>query len=219
MIKYSQTLFLISSDKYLNDALTDQFKLVNSLAFKILEDLEDLKEVQHADLIILNEMNKGQLFLKNLSKIKINNNNSVIIVLLDHSERDFYKEDEKLDNLLIIEKPFDYGYLEKIIMQQLHKRDLKVINLGKNKFYPTERLLVKSAGAKVRLTEKESDILIFLFNYNNQVVSKKQLLQHVWGYKDGVTTHTLETHLYYLRKKLGSDTFILTEKNGYVLSI
>jgi DNA-binding response OmpR family regulator len=218
MIKYSQTLFLISSDKYLNDALTDQFKLVNSLAFKILEDLEDLKEVQHADLIILNEMNKGQFLLKNLSKIKINNN-SVIIVLLDHSERDFYKEDEKLDNLLIIEKPFDYGYLEKIIMQQLHKRDLKVINLEKNKFYPSKRLLVKSAGAEIRLTEKESDILIFLFNYNNQVVSKKQLLQHVWGYKDGVTTHTLETHLYYLRKKLGSDTLILTEKNGYVLSI
>jgi len=78
--------------------------------------------------------------------------------------------------------------------------------------------LVISEVNEVRLTEKETDILMFLYSFANQTVSKKQLLNEVWGYKDGVTTHTLETHLYYLRKKLGDDKIISTEKDGYLLS-
>ena len=78
--------------------------------------------------------------------------------------------------------------------------------------------MVISEVNEVRLTEKETDILMFLYSFANQTVSKKQLLDEVWGYKDGVTTHTLETHLYYLRKKLGDDKIISTEKDGYLLS-
>ena len=51
------------------------------------------------------------------------------------------------------------------------------------------------------------------------MVSKDILLHKVWGYENGVNTHTLETHLYYLRKKLDNDKLITTEKGGYLMSL
>jgi len=73
----------------------------------------------------------------------------------------------------------------------------------------------------VRLTEKETSILNFLYHTGNQTVSRNTLLVEVWGYDSGVTTHTLETHVYRLRQKIElnpSDAEILvTEAGGYRL--
>ena len=91
-----------------------------------------------------------------------------------------------------------------------------VIKLDKIKFYPRNKLLVFNKRKAVRLTEKEVDILMFLYVNANHAVSKSQLLNKVWGYKEGVTTHTLETHLYYLRKKLNNDNMISNQKDGYL---
>ena len=57
MIKYAQIVFLISSDRDLNDALVDQFKLLNLFKFQILPNISDLKEVNNKDLIIFNDIN------------------------------------------------------------------------------------------------------------------------------------------------------------------
>ena len=72
-------------------------------------------------------------------------------------------------------------------------------------FIQCKKLLVNSSNLEIRLTEKETDILLFLYYSVNKVVSKEILLHKVWGYSNGVNTHTLETHLYYLRKKLDND--------------
>ena len=60
-------------------------------------------------------------------------------------------------------------------------------------------------GNKVRLTEKETAILRYLYRAGQKPVSRETLLQEVWGYNSGVTTHTLETHVYRLRQKVEKD--------------
>ena len=106
-----------------------------------------------------------------------------------------------------------------VILKNLNRSASETIYLNEIQFHPNKKLLVIGEANEVRLTEKETGILMYLHSFANQTVSKKELLNEVWGYKDGVTTHTLETHLYYLRKKLGDDKIISSEKDGYLLSI
>jgi DNA-binding winged helix-turn-helix (wHTH) protein len=76
-------------------------------------------------------------------------------------------------------------------------------------------------GSKVRLTEKETSILRYLYRAGQRPVSRETLLQEVWGYNSGVTTHTLETHIYRLRQKIEKDAaapaILVTESRGYKL--
>lgn len=218
MIKYAQIVFLVSSDRDLNDALFDQFQLVDSFKFHILNNLNDLKDLSNIDLLIFNDTNHDQTSLEILSKIQSRNNYNSILVLSNQLDSRIYGELRNSDRFFIIEKPFNYEYLERVILQNLNRSALETIYLNEIQFHPNKKLLVISEANEVRLTEKETDILMFLYNFANQTVSKKQLLNEVWGYKDSVTTHTLETHLYYLRKKLGDDKIISTEKDGYLLS-
>jgi len=72
------------------------------------------------------------------------------------------------------------------------------------------------------LTEKETNILKFLYRAPIPVVPRDMLLQDVWGYNAAVTTHTLETHIYRLRQKIEPDPanvqLLLTETGGYRLN-
>ena len=74
---------------------------------------------------------------------------------------------------------------------------------------------------KVRLTEKETAILKYLYRAGTKAVGRQILLNEVWGYNAAVTTHTLETHIYRLRQKIEPDPtnarLLLTEGGGYRL--
>ena len=76
-------------------------------------------------------------------------------------------------------------------------------------------------GQKLRLTEKETAILRYLYRAGEKVVTRDILLQEVWGYNSHVTTHTLETHIYRLRQKIERDPavarLLVTEAGGYKL--
>ena len=75
----------------------------------------------------------------------------------------------------------------------------------------------------IKLTEKEVDILKYLYKSGDNIVSKRDLLQHVWGYSPDVSTHTIETHIYRLRQKVEhgdeSAQLILTNEGGYLLKM
>ena len=83
------------------------------------------------------------------------------------------------------------------------------------------RIGISPKGNKVRLTEKETSILRYLYRAGQRPVSRETLLQEVWGYNSGVTTHTLETHIYRLRQKIEKDAaapaILVTEAGGYKL--
>jgi DNA-binding response OmpR family regulator len=82
-------------------------------------------------------------------------------------------------------------------------------------------LLTGPNNTKVRLTEKETSILKYLYRAGDKVVGREVLLHEVWGYNPAVTTHTLETHIYRLRQKIELDPahakLLVTESGGYRL--
>ncbi len=82
-------------------------------------------------------------------------------------------------------------------------------------------MLLTEKGGKIRLTEKETSILRYLYRAGQRVVARDVLLQEVWGYNAAVTTHTLETHVYRLRQKIEADPsqarILVTDAGGYKL--
>jgi DNA-binding response OmpR family regulator len=89
-------------------------------------------------------------------------------------------------------------------------------------FKPAVKMLVEEAAKKkIRLTEKEAAILKYLYRAGQKPVSRETLLGEVWGYNAGVTTHTLETHVYRLRQKIekdaGKPAILVTDQGGYRL--
>jgi DNA-binding response OmpR family regulator len=125
-----------------------------------------------------------------------------------------------------ITKPFRLAVLLARLRAHLRQHQTSedaVFNLGNYSFQPSSKQLVDNkTGNRVRLTEKETAILKFLFRAKGEVVPREQLLNAVWGYNAGVTTHTLETHVYRLRQKIEPDPtkarILVTEPGGYRLA-
>jgi DNA-binding response OmpR family regulator len=116
-----------------------------------------------------------------------------------------------------IAKPIRLGAL--LAMLRTHLRRTPGLTVGPYAFDPGARTLSDAAGRAVRLTDKEAAILAFL-HQADAVVGRETLLAEVWGYNAAVSTHTLETHIYRLRKKIETDgtRIILTEAGGYRLA-
>ncbi|MGE0652234.1 MAG: response regulator transcription factor [Alphaproteobacteria bacterium] len=124
-----------------------------------------------------------------------------------------------------IVKPFKLGVLLARIRAQLRQHELSedaVFAIGPYTFQPAQKLLLDEKEKKIRLTEKETAILKYLYRTGDKAVSREKLLNEVWGYNAGVTTHTLETHIYRLRQKIERDPtrseILITEKGGYRLT-
>lgn len=123
-----------------------------------------------------------------------------------------------------ITKPFKFAVLLARIRAQLRQHEQSedaVFAIGPYTFKPASKLLLDEKGAKIRLTEKETSILKYLYRSGDKVVSRETLLHEVWGYNPAVTTHTLETHIYRLRQKIennpGHAQILVTESGGYRL--
>ena len=123
-----------------------------------------------------------------------------------------------------ITKPFRFAVLLARIRAQLRQHEHSeeaVFTIGDYSFRPAAKVLIDKKGAKVRLTEKETSILKYLYRAGQKVISRDVLLHEVWGYNAGVTTHTLETHIYRLRQKIERDPsraeLLITEAGGYKL--
>ena len=124
-----------------------------------------------------------------------------------------------------IVKPFRLG----VLLSRLRAHILRSENsgdtvaaIGPYTFRPTMKLLTdERTDRRIRLTEKETAILDYLHRAGGKMVGRDTLLGEVWGYNAGVTTHTLETHVYRLRRKIERDPsraeILLTEPGGYRL--
>ncbi len=124
-----------------------------------------------------------------------------------------------------VAKPFKFPVLLARIRAQLRQHEQSedaIFNIGPYTFKPASKLLLDEQEKKIRLTEKETNILKYLYRANDVVVARDVLLHEVWGYNAGVTTHTLETHIYRLRQKIELDPsnarILVTESGGYRLA-
>lgn len=125
-----------------------------------------------------------------------------------------------------VTKPFRLGVLLARLrahIRQHEASDDALFTIGPYTFQPAAKMLTGPKDKKIRLTEKETAILKYLYRAGGAVVGRDQLLDEVWGYNAGVTTHTLETHIYRLRQKIEPDPsnaqLLLTEEGGYKLAI
>jgi DNA-binding response OmpR family regulator len=123
-----------------------------------------------------------------------------------------------------VTKPFKFAVLLARIRAQLRQYEASedaIFQIGPYTFRPGSKLLTSEKGSKLKLTEKETAILRYLYRAGQKVVGRDTLLQEVWGYNSNVTTHTLETHIYRLRQKIETDPstarILVTEPGGYKL--
>ena len=123
-----------------------------------------------------------------------------------------------------VTKPFRFPVLLariRTLLRQYETSEDAVFTIGPYSFRPSSKLLLNPKGSKVRLTEKESSILRYLYRAGQRPVSRETLLREVWAYNSGVTTHTLETHIYRLRQKIEKDAaapaILVTVGGGYKL--
>jgi len=122
-------------------------------------------------------------------------------------------------------KPFSIGILMARLRAHLRQQQDSVdavFTIGPYLFQPGAKLLVhRESERRLRLTGKEALILKRLYRSRNKVVSRRSLLQEVWGYHPDVETHTLETHVYRMRQKIEPDPahaqMLVTESDGYRL--
>ena len=125
-----------------------------------------------------------------------------------------------------VTKPFKLSVLMARIrahIRQHERSDDAIFTIGPYTFQPANKMLViAEENKKVRLTDKETEILKFLYRAGDCAVSREVLLDKVWGYNTNVTTHTLETHVYRLRQKLepqpSNAQILVTEPGGYRLA-
>lgn len=229
MAKYK--LLLVDDDTDLRESLADQ--LVSYDDFEVSQAANasnalHIMEQRVFDLIILDvdmpDMD-GRDLCKNVRKKGI----SVPIIMLtgmtDDSDTILGLESGAND---YVAKPFSFSVLLARIRSQLRQFSTSteaVFTIGPYKFRPSTRELDTGDGLRpLKLTEKETNILKFLHRAEGDAVSRDDLLKEVWGYNSGVTTHTLETHIYRLRQKIepaGSETnsqLIQTEAGGYSLN-
>lgn len=221
-------ILLIEDDPDLREALSDQLVLTEE--FDVFEAESGAQGVSRSksqvhDLVILDvglpDMD-GHEVCRVLRKTGIR---CPVIMLTGH--------DSDSDTILgldsgandYITKPFKFPVLLARIRAQLRQHEQSedaVFAIGPYSFRPAIKMLTDESGKKVRLTEKETNILKFLYRASDQVVARDVLLHEVWGYNAGVTTHTLETHIYRLRQKIEPDPtnarLLVTESGGYRLA-
>ena len=222
-----RTILLVDDDDDLREALTEQLALYEE--FAVLTEANATSGVatakkEHIDLLVMDvglpDMD-GREAVKLLRKSGFK---SPIIMLTGH--------DTDSDTILGLEagandyvtKPFKFAVLLARLRAQLRTHEQSeeaVFYIGPYTFRPSQKLLTEEDGNKVRLTEKETAIMKYLYRAEQKVIGRDELLENVWGYNSGVTTHTLETHIYRLRQKVEKDPsnarLLVTEGGGYKL--
>ena len=222
-----KNLLLVDDDDDLREALAEQLIITEDFeVFEASNGAEAMERVKasHFDLIILDvglPDTDGREVCRLMRKQGVK---APILMLTGH--------DSDADTILgldagandYVTKPFKFPVLLARIRAQLRQHEQSedaVFQLGPYSFRPSMKLLVTEDEKKIRLTEKETNILKFLYRSTDGVVARDTLLHEVWGYNAGVTTHTLETHIYRLRQKIEPDPsnarLLVTESGGYRL--
>lgn len=124
---------------------------------------------------------------------------------------------------IVLKKPFSLDEFLENVRTCITKYD----NSGWGCFYfenhqlwPVKREILDLVTNKTtKLTDKEVEVLKYLYKAKGRIVPKVELLKEVWGYKPDATTHTVETHIYRLRQKINDTDYplIIYKDNGYFI--
>jgi DNA-binding response OmpR family regulator len=222
-----RTILIVDDDDDLRATLVEQLALYEE--FDLVEEATAAKGIQAARnaMVDLTIMDVGLPDMDGREAVKLlrkGGYRAPIIMLT--------AQDTDSDTILGLEagandyvtKPFRFAVLLARIRAQMRQHEQSEdakFTVGPYTFKPSQKLLLDQRGSKIRLTEKEAAIIKYLYRADQKVVTRDVLLEEVWGYNSGVTTHTLETHVYRLRQKIERDPskaeILVTESGGYKL--
>ncbi|TVR99369.1 MAG: DNA-binding response regulator [Rhodospirillales bacterium] len=221
-------VLLVDDDTVLRDTLAEQLALHEEFKIATAEtgsQALDLAREDYFDIILL-DIGLPDMDGRDVCRLLRRNGVKSPVIMLTAADTD-------ADTILgldsgandYITKPFRLGILLARIrahIRQHERSDDAVFTIGPYSFQPSAKLLVdEQKNKKIRLTDKETAILKYLYRSGSRVISRDTLLDEVWGYNAGVTTHTLETHVYRLRQKIEPDptqaSILVTETGGYRL--
>lgn len=227
-VNMQKRLLIVDDDVMLGESLSEQFDLQGEFSSHLVhsaaEGLDWIRQAS-ADLVLMDVGLPDMDGRDACRQMRAQGVKCPIIMLTG--------ADSEADTILGLEsgandyvtKPFRYGVLLARVrahLRQHQQSEDAVFNIGPYIFKPSAKLLVhETGGRKIRLTEKETAILKFLYRAGNQATGRDVLLHEVWGYNSAVTTHTLETHIYRLRQKIEENPscalLLITDHGGYKL--
>ncbi len=223
----TKKILIVDDDDALRETLREQFSLHDEFVVTdVANATAGVKAVKadHADLVLL-DVNLPDMDGREACKIMRRNGfkGPILMLTAQGSDSDTILGLDSGANDYVT-KPFRFGVLLARIRAHLRQHEQSedaIFKIGPYTFKPSAKMLIRDDNKKVRLTEKETAIIKFLFRAGEQIVSRDVLLHDVWGYNAGVTTHTLETHIYRLRQKIERDPshaeLLITEGGGYKL--
>ena len=220
-----KTILFVSEALLLKQLLLDQLQKQGEY---LLEESLSMTEAvslivkEHFDCILIDSM--ADVSLINLcKKIRQEGVRSPIILVAEERGEDvaIAALDAGANDYVL--KPFKINVLVAKIrsnIRQFEQSEFAILRFGRFSFKPGDKILLNnSSKEEVRLTDKETAIIKLLYLSGGEVVTRATLLEEVWGYNTTLTTHTLETHIYRIRQKVGNASsgqdFIATESEGY----
>ena len=225
----ARTILLVDDDETLRSVLSEQLTLHGEFATQeagTAREAVDAVDSEQFDAVIL-DIGLPDMDGRELCRTMRSRGMKVPIVMLTGADTD-------ADTVLgfdagandYVAKPFRFEVLRARLRAHLRQHEQShdaSLDIGGYKFRPAyKQLLDLDKDRTVRLTEKETAILQYLYRAGGATVSRETLLREVWGYRPGVTTHTLETHIYRLRQKIERDLprtrILVTEPGGYRLA-
>ena len=228
LMPQQKTILVIDDDNELRGALLEQLELHQEFAAAEASNATDglrMARETRADLILL-DVDLPDMDGREACRLMRKSGVATPIIMLTGAASDS-------DTILgldagandYVTKPFRFAVLLARIRAQLRSHETSedaVFRIGPYEFRPAAKMLIDGDAKKIRLTEKETAILKYLYRAAPKAVARDELLAEVWGYNAGVTTHTLETHVYRLRQKIESEPtaakLLLTEAGGYRLA-
>ena len=229
-MKHNQIeVFFVSKKPHLLDAFSSLFydeADFSCKGFSSLDELSDLPEIEHNRIFLIDL--GSDFYHRNL--IFNQKNNAFLslptIFILDNAQPLEVFKKRGFSCFDIVVKPIIVNELLSniriLLAKKLRSKDLPIFIRG-HWFKPKKNIFQNSQGQSIKLTEKETKIISFLYEGGSGVRSKDQLLRAIWGYDKTISTHTLETHIYRLRKKLeimlDEKDLILKSPKGYFLNL
>ena len=221
-----KTILFVSEALLLKELLLDQLQKQGEY---LLEESLSVTEAislivkEHFDCILI-DSSLADVSLSNLCKnIRLEGVQSPIILVAEELGEDvaIAALDAGANDYVL--KPFKINVLVAKIrsnIRQFEQSEFAILRFGRFSFKPGDKILLNnSSKEEVRLTDKETAIIKLLYLSGGEVVTRATLLEEVWGYNTTLTTHTLETHIYRIRQKVGNTSsgqdFIATESEGY----
>lgn len=224
-----KTILLVDDDDDLREALAEQFSYDDEFDVLTADAAKpgmEMAQDERIDIVIF-DVGLPDMDGREACRILRKNGLTTPIILLTAQSGD-------ADHVLglrsgandFIAKPVSFVVLLERVHNQLRRHEQSedaVLPIGPYQFKPSMKLLVDEADKKIRLTEKETNILKYLYRAGGKPISREELLDKVWGYHREANTHTLETHVYRLRQKIEPEgsraRLLITESGGYRLQL